>query len=65
MEVTPMPPSDGASLLASGITFDSVPDVADIAPCDLAADLARHADLTMQLAIWDRNVVDLESNSRY
>ena len=47
MEVTPMPPSDGASLLASGITFDSVPDVASVAPGDHATDLARHAELTM------------------
>ena len=53
IEVTRMPlplstrPSDGASLLASGITFDSVPDVADVAPCDHVADLALHADLLM------------------
>ena len=61
MEVTPMPPSDGASLLASGITFDSVPDVADVAPCDHATDLARHAELTMQLAICDRNIVEFKA----
>ena len=66
-EVTPMPlplstrPSDGASLLASGITFDSVPDVADVAdvaPCEHVADLARHAHLMVHFEICDRQDVE-------
>ena len=68
IEVTPMPlplstkPSDGASLLASGITFDSVSDVADAEVStaedhqDHATDLARYTELETQLAACDVKV---------